>query len=59
VRWQDNNSFANFGFECWIVGLAIVLQCEWGFFLLLRGGEKTKKIGSAELHFIPVPSNLH
>jgi hypothetical protein len=34
---------AKFGFERWLVGLANVLQCGWGFFLLfLRGEEKNK-----------------
>jgi len=38
VRKQNCSSFASFGFERWLVGLANVLQCGWGFFLLfLRG----------------------
>jgi hypothetical protein len=45
------SSFASFGFERWLpeyseqaVGLANVVQCGWGFFLLLLlgGGEKNK-----------------
>jgi hypothetical protein len=61
VRKQNCSSFASFGFERWLVGLANVLQCGWGFLLLfLRGGRKKQnKFGSAELHFVPVPSNLH
>jgi hypothetical protein len=41
VRKQNCSSFASFGFERWLVGLANVLQCGWGFLLLfLRGEEK-------------------
>jgi len=36
VRKQNCSSFASFGFERWLVGLANVLQCGWGFFLLTR-----------------------
>jgi hypothetical protein len=43
VRKQNCSSFASFGFERRLVGLANVLQCGWGFFLLfLRGEEKNK-----------------
>jgi hypothetical protein len=43
VRKQNCSSFASFGFERWLVGLANVLQCGWVFFLLfLRGEEKNK-----------------
>jgi hypothetical protein len=43
VRKQNCSSFASFGFERRLVGLANVLQCGWGFLLLfLRGEEKNK-----------------
>lgn len=43
VRKQNCSSFASFGFERRLVGLANVLQCGWGFFLLFAGGKKKTK----------------
>ena len=43
VRKQNCSSFASFGFERLLVGLANVLQCGWGFFLLFCGGKKKTK----------------
>ncbi|MBK7736144.1 MAG: hypothetical protein IPI45_00040 [Saprospiraceae bacterium] len=42
VRKQNCSSFASFGIERWLVGLANVLRCGWGFFLLFLRGEKNK-----------------
>jgi TRAP-type C4-dicarboxylate transport system permease small subunit len=50
VRKQNCSSFASFGFERWLVWLANVLQCGWGFFLLFAGGKKKQN---------KFPSNLH
>jgi hypothetical protein len=51
VHKQICNSFANFGFERWLVGLANVLQCAVGFpsSFLWVGRKKQNKF----------PSNLH
>jgi hypothetical protein len=43
VRKQNRSSFASFGFERWLVGLANVLQCGWGFFFFFAGGKKKTK----------------
>jgi hypothetical protein len=43
VGWKGESSFANFGFERLLVGLANLLQCGWGFFLFC-GREEKKQI---------------
>jgi hypothetical protein len=43
VRTQNYSSFASFGFEHRLVGLANVLQCGWDFLLLFCGGKKKTK----------------
>jgi hypothetical protein len=51
VRKQNCSSFVSFGFERWLVGLANVLQCGWGFLSsFLAGGRKKQN---------KFPSNLH
>jgi hypothetical protein len=51
VRKQNCSSFASFGFERRLVGLANVLQCGLGFFLLFFAGGRKKQN--------KFPSNLH
>ena len=42
VRWQKNNSFANFGFRGWLAAVCKCVVLWAGFPLSLRGGRKNK-----------------
>jgi len=42
VRWQKNNSFANFGLQGWLAAVCKCVVLWAGFPLSLRGGRKNK-----------------
>jgi len=43
VRWQKNNSFANFGCSVGLQRFANVLFCGLGFFVFVRGEKKQNR----------------